>query len=207
MGYMSHLFLLKSRRGCKVVNFHKMFNKLVVVMVLLALYVIFLAYLLCSNFSKLVICEASPQAKENLSALSISKMVVPSTKHKVVAFKKSTTKSLAQDFSRGGLSISDNVADTLDGFQVTYYNDSINKTASGTTVTDDRTVAVDTRVIPLGTKMEIIMPDGSILNGVAEDTGSAVKGRIIDIYASVSEHELRRRGRVRGVTVRILRRR
>lgn len=51
------------------------------------------------------------------------------------------------------------------------------KTASGTTPTAGRTIAVDPNVIPLGSTV--------VVNGVsyvAEDTGSAIKGRIIDIY-------------------------
>lgn len=51
------------------------------------------------------------------------------------------------------------------------------KTASGTTPRAGRTIAVDTRVIPFGTKV--------IINGntyIAEDTGSAIKGNKIDIY-------------------------
>lgn len=52
-------------------------------------------------------------------------------------------------------------------------------TASGTTPTAGRTIAVDPKVIPLGTKV--------IINGktyIAEDTGSAIKGNKIDIYHS-----------------------
>lgn len=51
------------------------------------------------------------------------------------------------------------------------------KTASGTTPTAGRTIAVDPNVIPLGSTV--------VVNGtsyVAEDTGSAIKGKIIDIY-------------------------
>lgn len=50
-------------------------------------------------------------------------------------------------------------------------------TASGTMPRAGRTIAVDPKVIPLGTKV--------IINGntyVAEDTGSAIKGNKIDIY-------------------------
>lgn len=50
-------------------------------------------------------------------------------------------------------------------------------TASGTMPKAGRTIAVDTRVIPFGTKVKI--------NGktyMAEDTGSAIKGNRIDIY-------------------------
>lgn len=51
------------------------------------------------------------------------------------------------------------------------------RTSSGTTATAGRTVAVDTRVIPMGSKL--------VINGIvytAEDIGSAVKGNHIDIF-------------------------
>jgi 3D (Asp-Asp-Asp) domain-containing protein len=54
-------------------------------------------------------------------------------------------------------------------------------TASGKTAKANHTIAVDKRLIPLGTKV--------IINGktyVAEDTGGAIKGNKIDIY--VSDH-------------------
>lgn len=50
-------------------------------------------------------------------------------------------------------------------------------TASGTVATEGRTIAVDPNVIPYGTVL--------IINGheyVAEDRGSAIKGKEIDIY-------------------------
>lgn len=56
-----------------------------------------------------------------------------------------------------------------------------NATASGAYPTVGRTIAVDTSVIPFGTRV--------IINGnvyVAEDTGSAIKGNKIDIY--VNDH-------------------
>ena len=45
-------------------------------------------------------------------------------------------------------------------------------------------VAVDPKFIPLGTKMFIVLSDGSLIYGycVAEDTGGAVEGNIIDLY-------------------------
>lgn len=45
-------------------------------------------------------------------------------------------------------------------------------------------VAVDPRVIPLGTKMYIVSADGKFVYGycVARDTGSAIKGNIVDLY-------------------------
>ena len=50
-------------------------------------------------------------------------------------------------------------------------------TKSGTIPQEGRTIAVDPDVIPLGTQVLI---DGQIYT--AEDTGSAVKGNVIDIY-------------------------
>lgn len=52
-----------------------------------------------------------------------------------------------------------------------------NRTASGTVPTSNRTIAVDTNVIPFGTKV--------IINGqvyVAEDRGGAIKGKRIDMF-------------------------
>ena len=53
-------------------------------------------------------------------------------------------------------------------------------TASGVTVKAEQTVAVDTSIIPLGSKLYI---DG-IGYRIAEDTGSAIKGNKIDIAVS-----------------------
>lgn len=51
-------------------------------------------------------------------------------------------------------------------------------TASGTYPKANRTIAVDPNVIPLGTVVEI----EGMGTYIAEDTGSAIKGNIIDIY-------------------------
>ena len=51
-------------------------------------------------------------------------------------------------------------------------------TASGTKATAGRTVAVDRSLIPFGTKLMI----NGIDTYVAEDTGGAVRGMVIDIY-------------------------
>ena len=75
------------------------------------------------------------------------------------------------------------------------------RTATGTTVRAG-TVAVDKRVIPLGTKMYIVTSKGSYIYGmsVAEDTG--VRGNIVDLYLPTYEDCINF-GR-RGVTVYIL---
>lgn len=57
-------------------------------------------------------------------------------------------------------------------------------TASGTHVGEGRTIAVDPRLIPLGSKVKIVCPSYPSINGVytAEDTGRLIKGNIIDVY-------------------------
>lgn len=42
-------------------------------------------------------------------------------------------------------------------------------------------IAVDPKIIPLGTKLYIEFADGEGMYGVAEDTGGAIKGNRIDI--------------------------
>ncbi len=56
-------------------------------------------------------------------------------------------------------------------------------TASGTTARPG-TVAVDPRVIPLGTKLYVESLDGTSDYGfaIAEDKGSAIKGKKIDLF-------------------------
>lgn len=61
--------------------------------------------------------------------------------------------------------------------------DYVQRTKSSTIPTADRTVSVDPDVIPLGT---VLIIDGH--EYIAEDTGSAVKGNVIDIY--FDSHEL-----------------
>lgn len=91
----------------------------------------------------------------------------------------------------------------LTGFEVTWYNDT-GKTASGRYTQDGVTVSVDPSIIPLGTWVELEFPDGRILRRRADDTGSAVKGKVVDVYANQPTATLLQWGRVRGVTVRIL---
>lgn len=60
------------------------------------------------------------------------------------------------------------------------------KTASGTTVTPGRTIAVDPRIIPLGSKVKI---DKKVY--IAEDTGGAIRGNRIDVCVSSHSEALR----------------
>lgn len=101
--------------------------------------------------------------------------------------------------SRGGRL----VARYIDGAQVTWYNDK-GKTASGTIATSGRTVAVDPEVVPLGSEVEIVMPDGRAFRRIAEDTGGAVKGKVFDVHIDASDDELYELGRTHGVRVFVL---
>ena len=60
----------------------------------------------------------------------------------------------------------------------TRYAKSSGRTASGTRPHHQRTVAVDPRVIPLGTKLEI----EGIGVRIAEDTGRLIKGKKLDLF-------------------------
>jgi 3D (Asp-Asp-Asp) domain-containing protein len=80
-------------------------------------------------------------------------------------------------------------------------------TATGKRATARRTISVDPRTIPLGTKMYIDFGnpfdymDG---NYVAEDTGGAVKGNIIDVFMGETCEELVNNFGRRKVTVYLL---
>ncbi|MFC5701317.1 ubiquitin-like domain-containing protein [Cohnella faecalis] len=72
-------------------------------------------------------------------------------------------------------------------------------TASGTTVSEGRTIAVDPKVIPMGWWVYI---DGVGFRR-AEDTGSAVKGKKIDVYYDNEKHA-NRFGTKKGYTVYVI---
>lgn len=76
-----------------------------------------------------------------------------------------------------------------------------NKTFSGTQVRPG-VIAVDPRVIPLGSRVLIKYPDGSQEYAVAEDTGGAIKGHRIDV-AKWTVNEARKFG-IKPVKVYVL---
>jgi 3D (Asp-Asp-Asp) domain-containing protein len=62
----------------------------------------------------------------------------------------------------------------------TQYHNPPQRTASGTLPAVGRTVAVDPRVIPLGTRLHI---EGVGIR-IAEDTGKKIKGKKLDLFLS-----------------------
>lgn len=55
-------------------------------------------------------------------------------------------------------------------------------TATGTLATAGRTIAVDPGVIPYGSRVLLIWPDGTQHEYIAEDCGSGVNGRHADVF-------------------------
>jgi 3D (Asp-Asp-Asp) domain-containing protein len=77
-------------------------------------------------------------------------------------------------------------------------------TATGSTVKDGWTIAVDPNVIPLYSVVEIRFPDGQTHVYQALDTGGAIVGHRVDIF-NTSEAECVKHG-VQRVLLRIIRR-
>lgn len=63
-------------------------------------------------------------------------------------------------------------------------------TATGTWATEGRTIAVDPDVIPYGSRVTLIWPDGTQHSYIAEDCGSGIQGNRIDVF--FADHETAR---------------
>lgn len=63
-------------------------------------------------------------------------------------------------------------------------------TATGTTASEGRTIAVDPKVIPYGTEVTICYADGTEHTYIAEDCGGAIKGNRIDVFMESHEAAL-----------------
>ncbi len=72
-------------------------------------------------------------------------------------------------------------------------------TATGTLATEGRTIAVDPSVIPYGTSLLLIWPDGTQHTYVAEDCGGGVNGNHIDVF--FDDHQAARVFGVQSVMV------
>lgn len=104
------------------------------------------------------------------------------------------TKKKVVTTSRGGFRYSDELVMTATAYDLSYESTGKNPgdpyygiTASGTKA-QPGTVAVDPRIIPLGTKLYVASTDGSPDYGfaTAEDTGGAIKGNKIDLFMNDS---------------------
>ena len=76
-------------------------------------------------------------------------------------------------------------------FDITFYVATGNKTSTGTIPQQDRTIAVDPKVIPYGT---IVYIEG-IGARIAEDCGGTVKNNVIDVFVDTSREKALQMGR------------
>lgn len=144
---------------------------------------------------------------EQVVAASVDEIVAIGNKNPVTILSASSPD--IQNVSIDGLTFG--VKQVLDNVTLTAYDAGFNSTGktedhpyygvtySGAIVEEGRTIAVDPKVIPLGWWVYI---DGIGLRK-AEDIGSAIKGKMIDVYME-SEEEANRFGRQRGYTVYIV---
>ncbi len=134
-----------------------------------------------------IICEDDNIISKNLERVKetkpVDEVIEIGTKKRVVAT------------SRGGFRYSDVMVMRATAYDLSFESTGKNPgdpyygiTASGTKA-HPGTVAVDPRVIPLGTKLYIASTDGSPDYGfaTAEDTGGAIKGNKIDLFMKDSK--------------------
>lgn len=138
---------------------------------------------------------------------SVNKVVAIGTKNPVVVLSASSPNT--QEVTKGGVSFG--VKQVINNVTLTAYTAGVASTgkstehpqygitSTGTRVMEGRTIAVDPKVVPLGWWVYI---DGLGFRR-AEDTGSAVKGNVIDVYFDSNAYA-NRFGMKRGYTVYVI---
>ncbi|MFL0364678.1 NlpC/P60 family protein [Pseudobacillus sp. 179-B 2D1 NHS] len=132
----------------------------------------------------------------------------PATTTTASASKKG---SLMNSFSFVSRAYANSSANYQSGWKATAYAPALgginggSTTASGTKVVNGRTIAVDPKLIPLGSIVAIKVPNMPKYNGVyvAEDTGGAIKNKKIDI--AIAPGQVKAFG-VKSIQVAILKR-
>ncbi|MBE1447168.1 ubiquitin-like domain-containing protein [Paenibacillus sp. OAS669] len=144
---------------------------------------------------------------QKVQSESVNKIVAVGTKNPVVVLSASSPN--LQEVTKGGVSFG--VKQVINNVTLTAYSAGVASTgkstehpqygltSTGTRVTEGRTIAVDPKVVPLGWWVYI---DGLGFRR-AEDTGSAVKGNIIDVYFDSNDYA-NRFGLKRGYTVYVI---
>ena len=91
----------------------------------------------------------------------------------------------------------EDVFSRVETYEITAYCETGNPTASGVMPKVGRTIATDPRVIPTGSRVWV---QGFGIR-IAEDTGGAVKGNVIDVYVGDYDEAIEWGRRLRKVVV------
>jgi uncharacterized protein YabE (DUF348 family) len=137
---------------------------------------------------------ASNVVEEKVQAESVNKIVAIGTK--VTVAKLSASSPTIEEVSKNGVSFG--YKSIIKNVTLTAYTGGGN-TFTGTKTVEGQTIAVDKNVIPLGWWVYI---EGIGLRR-AEDTGSAVKGNMIDVYYNDPDYA-QKFGMKRGYTVYVI---
>ena len=136
--------------------------------------------------------QAAAQAQQQMTAeqLAASKKAAERMAYQQLLAAPISARTVAYSSTLVATDVIKNNATALGNYKLSFYDscalcngNAHGITASGTTMTEGRTIAVDPSVIPLGSRV-YIEGDGMF---IAEDTGGAIKGGKIDI--AVSSHE------------------
>lgn len=130
---------------------------------------------------------------ENQKVIDDLGLEVSNRKAEIVKLEQQQKEHPTKSVSRGSIKRSSGIK-----YEATAYAYTGSPTCTGVMPKAGRTIAVDPRIIPLGSKVYI----EGLGTFIAQDTGGAIKGRIIDIYMN-TEAECNAWGR-RSVIVHII---